>query len=70
MLWFLNVAVLFGFAMYGVALYVPVFNEFLRTVPLSVRDWVLLMSLGIFNIAIFEIGKRLFISRNHSRQTL
>lgn len=68
--WFLNVSVLVGFAMYGLALYVPIFNEYLRTIPLSVRDWMLLLSLGIFNIAIFEVGKRLFISRNHRRQVV
>lgn len=62
--WLLNLAVLTGFAMYGVALYVPFFNRVLQTVPLAINDWVILIGLGIFNVAVFEAGKRLFISRN------
>lgn len=66
--WFLNIGVLFGFGMYGVALYVPFFNELLRTVPLGLSDWLIIVALSAFNIVVFELGKRLFISRNHRRQ--
>lgn len=66
----LNVSVLAGFLMYGVALYLPFFNDILRTVPLSVYDWLVIGALGAFNIAVFEAGKRLFISRNHGRSDI
>jgi magnesium-transporting ATPase (P-type) len=55
-------AVAAGFILYGVALYVPRVAELLQTVPLNGNDWFLLLTLGLFNVAMFEFVKRLFLN--------
>ncbi len=57
-------AVAFGFLMLFVALYVPVFQTLLRTIPLDSKDWLILISLGIINIIGIEIVKWHFIVKN------
>jgi len=54
-------AVTFGFLMLFVALYVPVFQALLRTVPLGLGDWLILFGLGIIEIAAIELGKWHFL---------
>lgn len=58
---FLNASILFGWIMFFVALYVPFFQKILRTVPLNINDWLILIGLGIINLALIEFGKSLFI---------
>ncbi|NQV12947.1 MAG: HAD-IC family P-type ATPase [Parcubacteria group bacterium] len=60
---FLVAAVLFGFTMLGVALYIPFMQGVLKTVPLGLSDWSLLVGLAIFNIVAIEITKWVFVVR-------
>ncbi|MDA2922712.1 cation-translocating P-type ATPase [Patescibacteria group bacterium AH-259-L07] len=60
---FLNASILFGWIMFFVALYVPFFQKILRTVPLNINDWLILIGLGIINLALIEFGKSLFIHK-------
>ena len=57
----LNLAVLFGFSMLIVSLYVPFFQNVLDTVPLSVNDWLILLAIGVFEIIAIEMVKYWFI---------
>jgi Ca2+-transporting ATPase len=57
---FFNLAMLFSFFMLAIAFYVPFLQEILRTVPLSINDWAILVGLGIINIALIEIIKYFF----------
>jgi Ca2+-transporting ATPase len=54
---FLNFSVLFGFAMFFVAIYIPWFNVLLRTVPLPLEYFLLMSGFGILNIALIEFVK-------------
>lgn len=56
-------AVIFGFLMLGIALYVPVFQRVLRTVPLGPKDWLILISLGIIEIIAIELAKWHFLTK-------
>jgi Ca2+-transporting ATPase len=46
------------------AIYVPFFQVLLKTVPLSLQDWLLLLGLGFVGIVMIEATKWYFISRN------
>ena len=43
--------------MIGLAIYVPLFNRFLATVPLSFLEVLLVLSLAMFNIVLIELVK-------------
>jgi len=58
---FLNLSVLFGVAMLLIAVYSPFFQKILRTTPLNLIDWLILISLGLINVILIEFGKSLFI---------
>ncbi|MFH2104621.1 MAG: HAD-IC family P-type ATPase [Parcubacteria group bacterium] len=60
---FLVAAALFGFSMLCVALYIPFMQDVLKTVPLGLSDWLLLVGLAVLNIAAIEITKWVFIAR-------
>jgi len=65
-----NLSTIFGLVMILTAIYVPFFNEILHTVPLGLREWVVLVSYAIFSIMVYEIGKMFFKSvpnKNYSR---
>jgi len=55
-------AVLYGFALIFVAIYVPFFNKILGTVPLDLFQWALIIGVGLFATLIIEIVK-IFPSR-------
>jgi len=57
---FLNLSVVFGFVMFLMALYLPFFQNILGTVPLSLKDWLILITLGFVNLLLIEFGKWLF----------
>jgi len=61
---FLNLSIIFGFLMLFVALYFPFMQRILKTVPLGVSEWAVLLSFGILNIILIEIVKYIFIVRN------
>ncbi|PIS17470.1 MAG: ATPase [Candidatus Nealsonbacteria bacterium CG09_land_8_20_14_0_10_42_14] len=48
------------------ALYLPVFNTLLQTVPLGVSDWLLVISLGLLNLLLIELAKHYFIVRHQT----
>lgn len=64
---FLVASTLFGFAMMGIAIYVPLFRDLLHTVPLEARDWGIIAMLAIIEITCIEIAKRLFITRRMAK---
>ncbi len=55
--WFFGVIMLLG------ALYLPFLQTLLKTVPLNSFDWILVLGLGVFNIALIEVTKYYFITR-------
>ncbi len=57
----LVLAVVIGFTMIFLALYTPFFQTILRTQALSLKDWSILIGLGIFEIIAIEITKWIFI---------
>lgn len=60
---FLNLSVLLGLLMLVLAVYTPFFQKILRTVPLGIYEWILLVSFGILNILLIEVVKYIFIVR-------
>ncbi len=60
---FLLLAVLFGFAMQFAAIYILPLQKLLKTVPLSFKDWMIVLFFGIINIVAIEIGKSFFIAK-------
>lgn len=59
LLWFW----LFGVIALLAALYLPPFQTLLKTVPLTLFDWTLLLILGLVNIVLIEATKWFFIAR-------
>ncbi|PIR71615.1 MAG: hypothetical protein COU43_01675 [Candidatus Nealsonbacteria bacterium CG10_big_fil_rev_8_21_14_0_10_37_25] len=60
---FLIFAWLIGFAAFFAALYLPVFQTLLKTVPLGLSDWLILIGLGIIEIILIEATKWYFIAK-------
>jgi len=58
---FLIAAWLFGLLMLVAALYLAPLQNLLKTVPLTLFDWQLILALGLINIALIEITKWWFI---------
>jgi len=63
---FLVLAWIFGMIMLLSALYLPVLQTLLRTVPLNLFDWQLVLGLGAFNIILIEATKWYFITRHQT----
>lgn len=57
-----NWSTIFGFLMIVIAVYVPFLNTLLHTVPLGIREWLILISYALVSLFLYEIGKRLFIN--------
>lgn len=55
--------VIYGWTLLLVAVYVPFFNKFLGTVPLSWTYWVLILGLGVFITMLVEFIKLFYHSR-------
>ncbi|HKL16828.1 MAG TPA: HAD-IC family P-type ATPase [Patescibacteria group bacterium] len=60
---FLNFSVLFGWAMFFIALYVPFFSNLLETVALGLSEWLILIGLGLFKLVLIEVGKLFFLDQ-------
>lgn len=60
---FLIGAWLFSVLMLIVGLYLPPFQGLLKTVPLNLFDWKLIIGLGLINVFLIELTKWLFIKR-------
>ncbi|MBU1290006.1 HAD-IC family P-type ATPase [Patescibacteria group bacterium] len=60
---YLIYAWLSGVLMLVAALYIPLLQKFLRTVPLNLFDWSLVLGVGFLNMVLIEATKYWFISR-------
>ncbi len=60
---FLLIALLMGISMVLIAVYVPLFNYLLQTVPLGINEWKWLLGYAALSILVYETGKRLTIAR-------
>ncbi len=68
---YLIFAVCIGFLMLFGAVYIPFLQGFLKTVPLSRLDWLILIPLAIFKISAIEITKWFFIvKKKHQKYGL
>jgi Ca2+-transporting ATPase len=64
---FLNLSIASGFLMLVLALYIPFFQQILKTVPLGLGEWLLLVGFGIINIILIEAVKYIFIVRKRKQ---
>lgn len=60
--WFVGLAGIIG------AVYIPVLNRFLDTVPLHLEAWYLVAGVAVFNVALIEIAKHYFIVRHQTEE--
>jgi len=60
---FLVGAVVIGFLMLIIAIYLPFLQTLLKTVPLGPFEWLILIGLGLVNIVSIEITKWFFITK-------
>ena len=65
---FLVMAVLFGFLMLSLGIYLPTLQTLLKTVSLGFQDWLILLGLGILNIILIEGTKYYFIARHQTER--
>ncbi|HNV96828.1 MAG TPA: HAD-IC family P-type ATPase [bacterium] len=54
-----------GFILMLVAIYVPFFNNILKTIPLGIKEWIILLFYAVFSIFVYEIGKKFIINGKH-----
>jgi Ca2+-transporting ATPase len=64
--WYLLFAVVVGFAAMAAAIYVPIMNELLKTVPLTAFDIVLVLGLGIVKVFMVECIKWVFKDKENT----
>lgn len=57
---------IFSLSMLLIAVYIPTFQNLLKTVPLNLFDWTLLLGLGILNLILIEATKWYFIAKKES----
>jgi len=58
---YLIFCIFFSFSMLLIAVYLPIFQNLLKTVPLNLFDWGLLIGLGFLNLILIEAIKWYFI---------
>jgi len=58
--------IIFSFFMLLIAIYIPFFQNLLKTVPLNLFDWLLLLGLGVLNLILIEITKWYFIAKHQT----
>ncbi len=63
---YLIVSVVFGFLMLLFAIYVPFFQDILRTVPLGIAPWAIIAALAGINLLGIELAKAIFIRRKQT----
>ena len=64
---YLIFAICFSLFMLLIAIYLPPFQNLLKTVPLNLFDWLLLLGLGIINLILIEATKWYFITKSRLR---
>ena len=57
-------AVALGLLMVAVGIYIPLFQKILRTVPLGLKDWLIVFIFGLINIIGIELAKWKFIVKS------
>jgi Ca2+-transporting ATPase len=62
----LVIALIVGILTLLLAIYNPFFQMFLKTVPLSLNDWIIIIGLGLAEIVLIEITKWYFIVRHET----
>jgi len=60
---FLTASVLIGLFLLVAAVYIPPFTTLLKTAPLNLFDWSLLVGLGFINLALIEAAKWYYINK-------
>lgn len=60
---FLIITTIVGVLLLLVAIYIPFFNNILRTVPLGTKEWFVLISYAILSIIVYEVGKKFTIAK-------
>jgi len=63
---FLTGSVVFGIIMLIAAIYAPILQTLLKTVPLGIYDWFIILGLGIIEIILIETAKHYFIVRHQT----
>jgi P-type Ca2+ transporter type 2C len=58
---YLNISVIIGFLLQLMAIYLPFLNKYLKTVPLSWREWQMILIMVAVAIVCIEIVKAIFI---------
>ena len=61
---YVNFSVVLGFTMLGLALYLPIFQKLLKTVPLGFFEWFLVFGLGLLNLVLIEAVKFYYIKKD------
>ena len=46
-----------------VGIYIPLFQKLLKTVPLNLFDWILVLVIGVINLGLIELTKFFFIKK-------
>ena len=64
---FLVFSVILGLAAIISAVYIPALQALLKTVPLGIGEWLLVIALGFVNILLIELAKYIFIIRQKPR---
>jgi Ca2+-transporting ATPase len=62
----LLLSVFLGISMILVAVYIPFFNTILKTVPLGIFEWIILLGFAFLSILIYEIGKKFTLAREQA----
>ncbi|MBI5622019.1 HAD-IC family P-type ATPase [Candidatus Falkowbacteria bacterium] len=62
---YLNVSLLFGLFLLALAVYWPLLQRLLHTTALPWQDWLILLSIGLFNLLVIELTKKIFILKNN-----
>jgi len=58
-----NISYVFGFSALAAGIYIPILQSLLKTVPLRFIEWLIVIGLGIFNVALIELVKYIFIAK-------
>jgi len=64
---YLLLAVGFGWLMLIAAVHAPVLQFFLKTVPLTLGEWGIMLAFGLSNVILIEAVKWVFLVRNHKK---
>ncbi len=58
---YVNISVLASFVLLIVGIYIPVINKFLGTTPLDANTWLLISTITLMEVIIFEVSKSILL---------